>query len=233
MLSDQQHDHSAQTVPAVVMMAKPAVPGRVKTRLIGDLTPQQAADVHQAMLDCVMARVAEQFHAARGWSLVLAAGGTMPTPPAPWRMLDQGAGDLGDRMARIWRSIGSGPAAFLGIDSPDVPAAHFDALADALCAGDAAAGPVEDGGYWTLAARRFAPQLLMGIDWGTPDVYHQTQRRAADAGLQLLKLPAWHDVDEPADLAALCQRIASATEPALVQLRTSLAAIGIKRQDAT
>jgi len=232
MLSDRQGDLSTRSVPAVVVMAKPTVPGHVKTRLIGDLTPQQAATIHQAMLDCVMARAQEHFHAARGWALILAAAGPMPTPSKPWRMVDQGSGDLGDRMIHIWRTAGEQPVIFLGIDSPDVPAEHFSALAASITACDAAAGPVDDGGYWTLAARAFAPQLITGIDWGTADVYHQTQRRAADAGLKLMALPAWHDVDDLADLAALRRRIASATDPALVQLRTTLDTIDV-RQDAT
>jgi rSAM/selenodomain-associated transferase 1 len=213
-------------------MAKPAVPGRVKTRLIGDLTPGQAATVHQAMLDCVMARVQRHFHAAGDFALVLAAAGAMPTPPDPWRLLDQGDGNLGDRMAHVWRSLGGGPVIFLGVDSPDVPAEHFDALAASLSAGDASVGAVDDGGYWTLAARRFALELLTGIDWGTADVYDQTQRRAADAGLRLTTLPPWHDVDDFADLVALRRRLVSATDPALLQLRAALDNIDVKLQDA-
>jgi len=52
---------------------------------------------------------------------------------------------------------------------PEQPAAVHAAMV--RCA---AAGPVGDGGYWCLAGVRYLPSLLLGIDWGTPSVYHQT-----------------------------------------------------------
>ena len=42
----------------VIVMAKSAVPGSVKTRLIGALTAVQAAAVHQAMM--ILAKQSEQ-----------------------------------------------------------------------------------------------------------------------------------------------------------------------------
>jgi len=215
---------------AVVVMTRPARAGRVKTRLTsargGAMTDAQAAAVHAAMSRCVLARLS-QLPYIKGFIAVdggrLNPPDALPVPvPRDWSVLDQGPGDLGQRLGRVWRQVGGGPAAFFGVDSPDVPAEALSAAIEAARARDAAAGPVDDGGYWTLAAVRYRPGLLAGIDWGTDRVYHQTCQAAGRLGLRLHALPAWHDVDGPADLAALQRRLASADDPALRQLRDEI-----------
>jgi rSAM/selenodomain-associated transferase 1 len=212
-------------------MAKRPVPGRVKTRLVaGGLSAHQAAAVHAAMLECVLARVP----AALPGRAILALDGSPAEPlthsdpelsvhvPSDIQTLDQGTGDLGQRLDHVWQIIDPGPVAFFGVDSPDVPTQALASIYDSLARADAAVGPVTDGGYWCLAARRYAPELITGIDWGTHAVYHQTREAARVAGLNLLDLPAWHDVDTADDLDALRQRIHAATDPALLRLRQRL-----------
>jgi glycosyltransferase A (GT-A) superfamily protein (DUF2064 family) len=137
-------------------------------------------------------------------------------------LIDQGVGDLGQRLDHVWRAIGRGAVLFLGTDSPDVPADLWRSGLAALRHAAVAVGPTADGGYWTLAARDWQPALLTGIDWGRDCVYHQTLSRAREAGLSLAELPPWYDVDEPADLLALRQRIRGTSDPALRQLELDL-----------
>ena len=155
-----------------------------------------------------------------------------------WRAIGQGSGDLGARMERIWRSIGGGPAVFLGVDSPDVPA---DALLDAVRIAfgrddglDGAVGPAADGGYWTLASRALMPAVLREIDWGGPRVLAQTLAAAVEAGLCFKTLATWYDVDTPSDLAALRTRLAGLDQgphdDALPRLRQQLDLIRGKMQ---
>ncbi len=221
-------------------MAKAAVPGRVKTRLTrpgpgGEpaLTPEQAAEVHAAMLDCVLTRVGRFFKTFKPWpSLVLAMDdpSAAPASAAAWEILPQGGGDLGERMLRVG---GAGRAIFLGVDSPDAPTHALERawwIAIGVRGGvgghrQAAAGPVSDGGYWTLAVSTPMPELLTGIDWGTSAVFGQTEAAAAAASLPLEALPSWHDVDDAADLAALRERLERLDpeyEPELVVLRARL-----------
>ena len=151
------------------------------------------------------------------------------TSPRGWDLVDQGGGDLGERLDRVWRGRGDkqagGPIVFFGIDCPDVPAEALAGIGPALGRDQVAIGPVTDGGYWTLACAAYQPGLLQGIDWGTPAVYDQTVRAAKRLGLNPTALPAWHDVDEPKDLDALRQRLANLPEPrepALAELAARL-----------
>jgi rSAM/selenodomain-associated transferase 1 len=201
-----------------VLMAKRPDPGRVKTRIAADdrWTAQAAAELAEAMLRCIGARL----RAASGGRLILAAspagcGAELAAylGLGPVRTLDQGDGDLGSRLDRVWRAVGpDSPVAFFGTDSPDVPDAALAAIPAALAAADVAIGPVADGGYWTLAVRRYEPRLLDGIDWGGPRVYDQSRRRAAERGLVVRALPMWHDVDRPEDVPALLRRVRQPVE---------------------
>ncbi|MEE9404615.1 MAG: TIGR04282 family arsenosugar biosynthesis glycosyltransferase [Algisphaera sp.] len=210
----------------VVVLAKAAVPGQVKTRLtLGDngLSPENAAAVHAAMMQATLDRVALFTQAQHG---LLAMDHPAMAPQAArkagWTVIDQGDGTLGDRIARAWAAAGNGPVAFFGVDCPDVPSHALASIQSTLQDHDAAVGPVDDGGYWTLAAARPHPELLVDIDWGTGAVYDQTQNAAARAHIQLAALPQWHDVDHPADLLALRDRLHQSRQhrhdPALDQL---------------
>ncbi len=118
--------------------------------------------------------------------------------------VDQGDGNLGQRLDRVWRTLaGAGPVAFFGIDCPDVPDETIDEIGAALQEHDVAIGPTRDGGYWTLAARAYRPELLRRIDWGTASVYDQTVQRASEASLSVQRLSLWQDVDDPEDVRAL------------------------------
>jgi uncharacterized protein len=238
MINRNHTPDSTPAAPCVVVMAKQPIPGRVKTRLSPDYSPYQAACAHAAMLECVLGRL--RMHLPGRHVLALDGGGEPPKPqtdpglafeiPAGYDVIDQGRGDLGGRLSHVWQAVGGGRAVFFGTDSPDIPAPALSNLWQALERADAAIGPVEDGGYWCLTARRHAPKLLTGIDWGTQAVYHQTHQAARMADMTLLDLAPWHDVDTPSDLHALLDRLGQTDEPTLTLLRQRLTRI---TQDTT
>jgi rSAM/selenodomain-associated transferase 1 len=218
-----------------VLMAKLPEAGKVKTRLsaTGAYSPQAAAELSEAMLRCIALRLV----AASG-CLVLAVspsgcGARLAARLGlgSARVTDQGGGDLGQRLDRVWRAVGPRrPVAFFGTDSPDVPDSALGEIPAALTGCDVAVGPTGDGGYWTLAAREHQPAVLSGIDWGRATVYDQTRRRAVEAGLVVRALPMWHDVDRPPDLEALRRRLRQQAEggdlpAALAQLAERLEAL--------
>lgn len=195
-----------------VIMAKLPRPGQVMTRLAapGGVTAEIAAEIAWSSLRCVLVRL------QRHWPVVVAVtpdGAAESMAPglghAASGWLDQGAGDLGRRIDHVWRQVGAGvPVAFFGMDSPDVPEGHLDALEAELGRHDAVVGPTFDGGYWTLATDRYRPALIDSIDWGSDSVYDQTCQRAREAGVRLGVLPAWHDIDHPQDVIDLRHRLA-------------------------
>jgi rSAM/selenodomain-associated transferase 1 len=195
-----------------VLMAKRPEAGQVKTRLTaaGAWSPRVAAELAEAMLRCIARRLEA---ASTEMVLAVSPAGCGEQLAAtlglgPVRLLDQGGGDLGQRLDRVWKAVGTDrPVAFFGSDSPDVPDSALDDIPAALAECDVAVGPTDDGGYWTLAAREHQPRVLSAIDWGEATVYDQTRRRAADAGLVVRALPMWHDVDRPEDVEALRRRL--------------------------
>lgn len=226
-----------------ILMAKRPDPGRVKTRLIDPAQGMDAcgaAHVARAMTHCVGQRLAEVFGRENlivavspddAGDLGISAAHTMP----------QGSGDLGDRLDRVWMNVierqrADNPVAFFGIDSPDVPRAHLQHVQSRWSAQptdtsasqipDVLLGPTSDGGYWTLASRRYHPEVLQQIDWGSPQVAQQTLERAGAADLHVETLPPWYDVDDLTDLSALMDRIQGVdNDPALNSLNQALRAV--------
>jgi len=194
-----------------VLMAKRPRRGLVKTRLYrrGPYTAEVAAEVAWEMLHCTARRLAECGR------LVLAVTPDGCGPEMARRLdiplvrtVDQGAGDLGQRLSRVWRLVGTDRlVAFFGGDAPDVPEVALGEIAPALGKTALAIGSTGDGGFWTLAGRSYQAAVFRGIDWGTSRVYDQTCQRAAAAALRVHQLPAWHDIDRPEDVQALRQRL--------------------------
>jgi len=215
-----------------VVMAKDPTPGAVKSRIVGErFDPHDASAIADAMLCCVVDRLR-----GRGGEVVLAVSPDDAAAGLADRLggrfadvLGQGSGDLGERMNRVWRRVADErPVAFFGVDSPDVPDDSLRSIRVALEDHDAAIGPTDDGGYWTLAARRPIPALLQNIDWGSANVYDATLRRATGRDVAIASLPAWYDVDEPADVDELLQRITRPgrpSDPALDHLARRLGSI--------
>ncbi len=220
---------------ALVIMAKRPQPGKVKTRLVesGALNETAAAEVARAMLRAIARRLPDY---GQLWLAVApdrqgdAMRDELGLDIPPNRIVDQGEGNLGSRLARLWNELadaGAEAVTFFGMDSPDLPAEHLRAVIDASQSADGAwVGPTYDGGYWAIGGSQPYPGLLEDIDWGTSVVYDQTCDRALRCGLALKTLPAWHDIDEFDDLLALCERLndhaMNADEPTLRDLRRDL-----------
>jgi rSAM/selenodomain-associated transferase 1 len=196
------------------VFTKPAEPGRVKTRLIGALTAEEAAALHQAFLGDLLERLGGgDFDVRLAWALE--PGETLPAGPVPGQA--QRGGDLGERLFdALAGAAGSHPfVAAVGSDHPDLPLATVEAAFAAVEAGvEVALGPATDGGYYLIALRAEAVdrRLFADIAWSTPAVLAATIDRCRDLGLAVALLPEASDVDTADDLRRLAERLADAGE---------------------
>lgn len=185
----------------LIVMVKDPRPGRVKSRLGRDIGMVAAAwwFRHQ------VARLLRDVEDSR-WQVVLAvspdhAGLNSRVWPAHLPRVAQGAGDLGDRMGRLLRSMPPGPVCIIGADIPGVTRAHVARAFSALGRNDAVFGPAMDGGYWLVGlkrARPVAPRLFQGVRWSTADALGDTIKTLP--GARIAFVDRLRDVDTASDL---------------------------------
>jgi rSAM/selenodomain-associated transferase 1 len=187
--------------PVLVVMAKSAVAGRVKTRLARDVGTVAAAWWYRHQLRRALRRLRDPR-----WTLVLA-----PSPDTALRrrtpglaVMPQGGGDLGARMLRALHRAGPGPALVIGADIPGATPAEVWRAFRALARADVVLGPATDGGYWAIGLsgpRALRRDALAGVRWSTQHALADT--RAALRGRRLVLAGTLSDVDTAADLAAI------------------------------
>jgi rSAM/selenodomain-associated transferase 1 len=195
----------------VAVFARPPVPGQAKTRLIGELTPQQAADLHQACLQDTL-RLAESVKDVQRW-LFLAPGKARPASRGflrwrarGWQIRRQRGANLGARLANGCRQVfahGASRLVIIGTDSPWMGAERIREAIAALEKRDVVLGPAEDGGYYLLGVRKFLPRMFRGIDWGTSRVLRQTLERLKASGASVALLQRDFDLDRAEDIYRL------------------------------
>jgi len=188
------------------VFAKQPLAGRVKTRLVPPLTPEEARDLYRVAL----AESVSEFAAAPVSPVLCCAGRRSwfrrAFPALP--LLPQGRGDLGARLARVTATLfaaGAASVAVAGSDSPDLPPALIGDAFAALNRADVAVIGSADGGYTLLALRRPVPELFAGIPWSSAQVLETTRVRAGELGLRFVTIGCWDDLD---DLAALQRLLA-------------------------
>lgn len=195
------------TAARIIIMTRFPEPGRVKTRLIAAIGDDLAAQVHAALLE----RALEAATAAAertGANLEVRLCGGEPGAFADafdfrGRVMDQGAGDLGERMGRAVRDAETAGFSRVALIGSDCPALDSHAITRALGLLDeapAVMAPATDDGYVLLGLRRFVAALFEAMPWSTDRVFEETMRRARDAGMEPHVMETFADVDRPEDL---------------------------------
>ncbi len=190
--------------PVIIVFAKAPVPGAVKTRLIGPLSPEEAADLHQAFVEDLLDSLQTAFSAS-------AVELHSDTSTDAWQHIPvarktQTAGNLGAKMFHaLCEALDAGhpQVVILGSDLPDLPLDHVVELMRSEA--DVSLGPTEDGGYWGIACRRIHPAMFEGVRWSTSSVLEDTLHAARRYGLSVEVGPEWRDVDRPEDLDRLAR----------------------------
>lgn len=207
--ASRRDDHRKRHL-AVIVFAREPVPGKTKTRLIPAIGPGRAAALADAFNRDALAKAKMLLPA----DLVIAgsaAGGARRS--RYFRdlarqfgacLVDQGAGDLGARMARVLRPFTSGGGAMLfGSDTPSLPLRMLARNADMLTRCPTVLGPALDGGYYLIGVRGKLPGIFTRIEWGGPGVLATTLERLRAAREPYALGPWWYDVDRIQELALL------------------------------
>lgn len=188
--------------PVAIIFARAPRLGTVKRRLARGIGDRAALRFHARTLTRLLLGLA----ADRRFRTVLAV-----TPDRAWVKLprgvtriEQGHGDIGQRMHRALARFPHRGAAVVGCDIPDAEAADLRAAFRALGGADAVFGPAADGGYWLvgLGPRRPA-RPFANVRWSTSDALADTLANFATH--RVARLRTLSDVDTIAEWRARYQ----------------------------
>jgi rSAM/selenodomain-associated transferase 1 len=239
----------ARGLCALAVMTKAPQPGRVKTRLVPPLTPEEAAELNKCFLRDTAAAIStacsrrpagdvqlEYAGASHKEAATAACGIAVYTPvgaestyndilPTAFSLLPQRGDKFGERLCSAVEDLfkcGFESVCLIDSDSPTVPAENFTEAVELLSTTEdrVVLGPSDDGGYYLIGVRKQHRHLFEQIDWSTERVLNQTMERAADLGLEVKLLPAGYDVDDAASLRRLCDELLRENASASVALNT-------------
>jgi rSAM/selenodomain-associated transferase 1 len=211
---------------ALTVMAKAPRAGKVKTRLSPPLTLEQTAALNIRFLRDTTENLA---------TIPGAAGLISYTPvgdealfagllPHTFALVAQRGDGFGERLlaaAQDILAIGYGAVCLIDSDSPTVPAAAYYQAVQALARpGDRVVlGPTDDGGYYLIGMKHAHAAAFERITWSTGSVYAETVARCHEAGLDVVTLPTWYDVDDAATLEVLRAELIEDREPGFATMR--------------
>ncbi len=184
----------------LVIMARVPRLGTGKRRLARELGMLAAWRFQRRMLARVLRRLARDPRWTTWFAVTPdAAAHRAAHWAAPARVIAQGAGGLGPKMARLLCERPPGPVVIVGSDIPDLDAGHVARAFRALGRHDWVFGPAADGGYWLVGARRRrAPwRTFDAVRWSSAHALGDTLANLKGARVAFLE--ALHDVDTGAD----------------------------------
>ena len=185
----------------LIVMVKAPVAGRVKTRLGRDIGITNAAWWYRHQT----ARLLRRLRDPR-WRIVLAVEKTPNQPDPPiWpkelQRIDQGTGDLGQRMKRLLSRFKTAPALIIGSDIPQIEKCHIATAFKRLAKNQFVFGPTTDGGFWSVGAPRCASlpnSMFTNCRWSTEFALMDAKRSLSDRSSE--DVATLSDVDDVNDL---------------------------------
>lgn len=192
---------------AVLMIfCKAPVPGQVKTRLIPELTAEQAAELHiDLSIKTLQRATLSNLCPVELWCAPTIEHVFFAESAATYPLIlkqQQGA-DLGERMHHAFRTALAtySHALLMGCDCPSLTEQDLEEALTALNPeNEVVLAPAEDGGYVLIGLSRPHPELFGNMLWGTARVLDETRRRIEHCKLRHHELKRQWDLDTPQDL---------------------------------
>src|SRR5204862_7641067 len=216
----------ARGLCALGVMTKAPLAGRVKTRMVPPLTPEEAAELNRCFLRDTAAAIStacSRHPVGDARKTARASAIAVYTPvgaelayndilPDNFSLLPQRGDEFGERLYFAVEDLfkcGFASVCLIDSDSPTVPAENFAEAVQLLSIGQdrVVLGPSDDGGYYLIGVKKLDRHLFEQIDWSTERVFNQTIQRATEIGLEIKLLPTGYDVDNAASLHRLCNEL--------------------------
>jgi uncharacterized protein len=214
----------ARGLCALAVMTKAPQAGRVKTRLVPPLTPEEAAELNKCFLRDTAAAISNAADAdtASGIAVYTPVGAESAYNdilPADFSLLPQRGDKFGERLYLAIEDLfkcGFESVCLIDSDSPTVPAENFEQAIELLSTSDdrVVLGPSDDGGYYLIGMKKPHRHLFERIDWSTERVLNQTMQRAIEIGIEFKLLSTGYDVDDAASLRRLRNELLTGTTSA-------------------
>ena len=183
----------------LVVFAKEPRLGRVKTRLGHDIGLQLATQFYRRTLADILMSLGNDSR----WNCWLALSPDnairgRPFWPKSFTAVEQGKGDIGERMGRIMADLPPGPLVIIGTDIPAIRPHHIKAAFKAVGSHDVVFGPAQDGGYWLVGAKRSpcTPELFKNVRWSNENCLSDSLAKAKQKKLKVALLETLEDVDD-------------------------------------
>jgi rSAM/selenodomain-associated transferase 1 len=202
---------SSDSDPLLVIMAKAPRPGKVKTRLTPDLSPETVTAFYRCLLDDTLAL-------ARSLSDVEVA---IMCPESDVNELSQLAGNDVSVVAQEGAGLAAGLTSVFvhfaegrqrrtiafNSDSPHLPRSVLEDAFATLAEHDVVVGPTDDGGYYLVGAKASHPALFGSDGMGTSTALERLLSNARALGLSVGFSAPFYDIDVADDLSRLAAEL--------------------------
>lgn len=166
----------------LVIMAKQPVAGTVKSRLAKDIGVARATGFYRNLMTATMRNLSRDTR----WKTWAAVAPDRAVFDHHWQMgietFQQGSGNLGARMQRIFDTLPPGPVIITGTDIPFIRSNNVAAAFRQLGSREVVFGDAGDGGYWLVGAKRSPriPQLFDNVRWSSKHALADTVKNCRD-----------------------------------------------------
>jgi hypothetical protein len=138
--------------------------------------------------------------------------------PDGFALIAQRGDGFGERLLAAVGDIlacGFGAVCLINSDSPTLPAIAFRHAVEALShpSDCIVLGGASDGGYYLIGMKAPHSEPFTSIHWSTSAVHTETVAAIARAGVELVELPVWYDVDDGETLKLLQDELLRSIPP--------------------
>ena len=195
---------------ALIIMAKAARVGQVKTRLAGSLNALDVVELYKCLIEDTL----DLAHPVPTDAVAIVCPALDVADLASWLPAIEIVGQQGEGLAaglvsafRTFIDRGYRRVVAIDGDSPQLPPETLDKAFLLLDGADVVAGPTTDGGYYLVGSTIVQAELFDTQRMGTGRALDSLVATAQSLGLRVALTETGYDVDEVEDLARLAREL--------------------------